>query len=92
MANEPIKNLHLLIGKVILPHGSKGMVSPTLSVGMQLFKTMNTLHEASIEELPGLLDTVADELQLARTVNLINEATLNEALGYIEEAKQNLGV
>ena len=91
MADQPLKKLHTLVGSVILPQNSKGVVSPMLSAGRQLFTTMNKLAEALPAEKSDLLDVVADDLQLARTVNLITDATLQEAMGYIEQAKQDLG-
>lgn len=87
MAEQAIKSLHELVGRIILPHGSKGMVNPALSVGKQLFQSMKDLVEAKPDDQSRLLDVVADNLQLAQAVNLIDEATLNEALGYIEQAK-----
>lgn len=91
MADQPLKKLHTLVGSVILPQNSKGVVSPMLSVGRQLFITMNKLAEAQPAEKSDLLNVVADNLQLARTVNLITDATLQEAMSYTEQAKQDLG-
>lgn len=91
MADQPLKELHSLVGSVILPQNSKGVVSPMLSVGRQLFTSMNKLAEAQPAQKSDLLDAVADDLQLARTVNLITDATLDQAMSYIEQAKQDLG-